>query len=266
MVRRRNRIASMKVYCGQLDIAWENKQANFDKVRALVDKLRPAAGSLLVLPEMFATGFSMNVAAIAENAASRTREFLAEIAREHRLYLQAGLVIRSAAGRGLNQAIVLNPEGQELTRYTKIHPFRLGGEMEAYERGSEITSFDWQGLRVCPFICYDLRFPEIFRSAVRQSAECFVVIACWPSRREQHWVSLLQARAIENLSYVVGVNRAGQDPHHVYPGRSLVVDPHGKIVADAGAAEGIISAEIDPATVRGWRNDFPALADMHWHD
>ena len=94
----------------------------------------------------------------------------------------------------------------------------------------------------------------------------FVVIANWPNRREEHWVTLLQARAIENLAFVVGVNRAGADPRHVYPGHSLIIDPHGRIVADAGAKEGIVSAEIDPQVVRNWRRDFPALADMHWRD
>jgi predicted amidohydrolase len=110
-----------------------------------------------------------------------------------------------------------------------------------------------------------LRFPEIFRTAVKRGAEVFVVIADWPNRREHHWVTLLQARAIENLAYVVGVNRAGKDPFHVYPGRSMIVDPHGKILADAGLNEGIVSAEIDPVVVRSWRKDFPALQDIHWN-
>jgi predicted amidohydrolase len=121
-------------------------------------------------------------------------------------------------------------------------------------------------MKAAPFICYDLRFPEVFRAAARRGAEIFLVIANWPDRREQHWVTLLQARAIENLAYVVGVNRSGRDPEHVYPGRSMIIDPHGKILADAGGGEAVISAEIDPAEVRNWRRDFPALADMHWRD
>ena len=94
----------------------------------------------------------------------------------------------------------------------------------------------------------------------------FVVIADWPNKREHHWVTLLQARAIENLAYVIGVNQSGQDPKFVYPGRSLVIDPHGRILTDAGLSEGIVSAEIDPVVVRTWRKDFPALEDMHWRD
>lgn len=254
----------MKVYCCQLDIVWEDKRANYEKVRSLVTAARPESGSLLVLPEMFSTGFSMNVQAVAEEATPGTDAFLRQLARDCGVYIQAGLVTRGANGRGLNQALILSPEGRELARYNKIHPFTLGGESANYDRGTEIRIFEWQGLKVCPFICYDLRFPEIFRSAVRAGAEMFVVIADWPSRREQHWVTLLQARAIENLAYVVGVNRSGADPYYPYPGRSLVADPQGRIVVDAGGREGIVSAEVDPEIVRAWRRDFPALQDMHW--
>jgi omega-amidase len=257
----------MKVYCCQFEIAWEDKAENFRKVRALLAGARPEPGSLLVLQEMFSTGFSMNVAGIAEEISPGTEEFVREIATEHQLYVMAGIVRRNQERRGLNQAIVISPQGEELTRYSKIHPFTLGGESANYARGTRIEFFDWHGMKVAPFICYDLRFPEVFRSAVTGSgerAEMFVVIAAWPNRREQHWVTLLQARAIENQAYVVGVNQTGKDPQFVYPGRSMVVDPHGKILVDAGAAEGIISAEVDPLEVRNWRRDFPALADMHW--
>ncbi len=256
----------MKVYACQLDIIWEDKPANFEKVRSLVLSAQPDPGSLFVLPEMFSTGFSMNVQAIAEEATPGTEEFLRDLARQWKIYIQAGLVTQGPDGKGLNQAVVISPDGQELTRYTKIHPFTLGGELASYQRGSEIKHYEWNRLQVSPFICYDLRFPEIFRTAVKRGAEMLVVIADWPSRRAHHWVTLLQARAIENLAYVVGVNRAGKDPQHVYPGRSLIIDPHGAILADAGANEAVISAEIDPATVRTWRKDFPALHDIHWRE
>jgi predicted amidohydrolase len=117
-------------------------------------------------------------------------------------------------------------------------------------------------MRVCPFICYDLRFPELFRQGARHGAELFVVIANWPSMREDHWVTLLRARAIENQAYVAAANRCGKDPWLPYPGRSLIVDPHGAVLIDAGPAETAISADIDPANVRSWRNEFPILRDM----
>lgn len=251
----------MKVYCCQLDIAWEDKEANYGQVHKLLQASRPEPGSLIVLPEMFATGFSMNVAAIAEAETGATESFVAALAREFGCSIVAGVVTKP--GKGANQAVVYGPEGL-LARYTKIHPFSLGGELEHYERGRGIAFFEWQGLKVAPLVCYDLRFPELFRTAVQGGAEMFVVIANWPSKREQHWVTLLQARAIENLAFVVGVNRAGRDPQHVYPGRTMVVNPHGEILVDAGAEAKVVRAEIEPAVVRSWRQQFPALRDMHW--
>jgi omega-amidase len=256
----------MKVYACQLDISWEDKATNYRKVRDLVNGARPERGSLFVLPEMFATGFSMDVPAVAEENRSETMEFLRDLAKDRKIYVQAGLVTKNGDGKGLNQAVVITPEGKELVRYTKIHPFTLGGELANYERGTEVKLYEWNRLQVTPFICYDLRFPEIFRTAVQRGAEMFVVIADWPNKREHHWVTLLQARAIENLAYVIGVNQTGRDPHHVYPGRSMIIDPHGKILADAGGAAGVISAEIDPTVVRSWRKDFPALQDIHWRE
>lgn len=255
----------MKVYCCQLNIEWENKKANYKLVERLLEVTVPEAGSLVVLPEMFSTGFSMNVEAITEEESlATTGTFLAQLAKRYRIFTLGGLVTPANDGKGRNEAVIFNPEGDRLARYAKIHPFSLGGELEHYARGTQVICFDWHGLKVAPFVCYDLRFPEVFRTAVAQGAEMFVVIANWPSKREQHWIRLLEARAIENLAYVVGVNRSGADPRHVYPGRTMVIDPHGKILVDAGSSEGIVSAEIDPAVVRTWRQEFPALLDMHW--
>jgi omega-amidase len=255
----------VKVYCCQLDIAWEDKERNFARTRDLLAVTKPEPGSLIVLPEMFATGFSMNVAGIHEPAGDKTEQFLQTLASEHNSCVIGGIVTRDRQGQGRNEALVFSPEGKMLARYAKIHPFSLGGESGSYSRGFEIVTFDFGGFKIAPFVCYDLRFPEIFRAAVQQGAEMFVLIANWPTRREQHWVTLLQARAIENLAWTVGVNRSGKDPQHVYPGRSMIVDPHGFIRADAGMGEGIAIAEADLPTVRSWREQFPALRDMHWH-
>jgi predicted amidohydrolase len=121
-------------------------------------------------------------------------------------------------------------------------------------------------VKVAPFVCYDLRFPEVFRSAVRKGAQVMAVIANWPAKRVEHWVTLLKARAIENQAYVIGVNRVGTDPKLTYPGRSLIVDPHGNVLADGGDKEAVIRAEIDAGVVDAWRRDFPALRDMHWRE
>jgi len=122
--------------------------------------------------------------------------------------------------------------------------------------------FAWQSFQVAPFICYDLRFPELFRASARRGAQLFAVIANWPLTRAQHWITLLQARAIENQAYVAGVNRCGRDPKLGYNGRSLIISPQGDILADAEDKECVISAELDLAGLLAWREKFPALQDM----
>lgn len=253
----------MKVYCCQIDIVWENKSATMAKVREAVTRAKVEPGSLVVLPEMFATGFSMNVAAVHEGPTLDGERFLSELARETRAFFLGGVVTLASDGRGRNEAVVFNQTGDLLTRYSKMHPFTFGGESQHYAPGAEIVTFQWHEFVVTPFVCYDLRFPEVFRSAVRRGAEMFVVIANWPSKRLPHWIALLRARAIENQAYVVGVNRTGNDPKLAYPGRSMVIDPRGEILADAGEMEAVLSVDVSIDGVTDWRREFPALQDIH---
>ncbi|HEX5446549.1 MAG TPA: nitrilase-related carbon-nitrogen hydrolase, partial [Pirellulales bacterium] len=159
-------------------------------------------------------------------------------------------------------AAAFGPTGALVARYAKLQPFTLADETKHYEAGGSVVTFPWQGFSVAPFVCYDLRFPELFRASVRRGAELMVVIANWPQSREAHWLALLRARAIENQSYVLGVNRAGDDPHLRYGGHSLLVDPRGETVIEAGSGPQVLSAEIERATLVDYRRDFPALGDM----
>jgi predicted amidohydrolase len=252
----------MKLIGVQVDIVWEDKAATFDRVRRLLQAARPPAGSLVVLPEMFATGFSMNVAGIQEGSKRLGEQFMESVAREYGAYILGGVATLGADGKGRNQAVAYSPQGRELVRYDKNYPFRIGGESEQYKAGDSCAYFDWAGMKVSPFVCYDLRFPELFRRAVKERPQMIAVIASWPAVRDYHWVTLLQARAIENQAWVIGVNRCGKDPKHTYSGRSLIVDPHGRIVTDAGSAEGVISAEVDPKTADELRHELPFLEDM----
>lgn len=251
----------MKVFCFQLDIVWEDKRANFERLERLLAGARPPAGSLVVLPEMCFTGFSMNVRQIAEHEPKYTEAFLAGVAERYGVYLVSGLVTQTPDGMGRNEAVYVVPEGAVESRYRKLHLFSPAGENSFFERGGRVVTFAWQGGLVAPFICYDLRFPEAFRAAVDLGAELYVVIANWPRVRERHWLALLQARAIENQAFVAGVNRCGRDPHVEYSGRSVIVAPDGEVIADAGENEGWICGELDWETVRGYRKRFPALSD-----
>jgi omega-amidase len=252
----------MKVFCCQFDLVWENKTANLAKASSLLADGDIPSGSLVLLPEMFLTGFTMNVEAAREPPAGPAEQGLAELARRHRIYLLAGLVCIGPDGRSRNQSVTFSPEGREIARYAKIHPFTPGGESAQYAAGEQTITFKWHEMVVAPFICYDLRFPEIFRMAAWQRPHLYAVIASWPEARIGHWVKLLQARAIENQCYVAGCNRIGQDPKFNYTGRSIIVNPHGEILADADNRECIIGTELDLPALEEYRRKIPFLDDM----
>ncbi len=246
----------------QLDAVWEDKAANHAKLAALLAADPPERGTLVVLPEMWATGFSMNVAEITEFGVE-TEAFMAAQAEAYGIGLLGGVVTTGADGLGRNEAVFFGADGEEAARYAKMHPFSFGGETRHYGRGSEVALFEWQGWMVAPLICYDLRFPEVFRRAARMGAEVFCVLANWPQAREDHWMTLLKARAIENQAYAVGVNRCGDDPELHYGGRSLIFGPRGEVLADAGRGEGMVSARLDREALLTYRREFPALDDIH---
>jgi predicted amidohydrolase len=252
----------VKLACCQFDIAWENKPANHGRVAAMLRAAALPPGSLVLLPEMFSTGYSMNVAAIAETDDGSTHTFLSQLSRELNLNLLAGVVRSTAGGKSVNEAVAFDADGRELSRYQKLHPFSFAGEDKYFAAGESVITFGWNDFTVAPFICYDLRFPEPFRTATRRGADCFAVIANWPASRELPWVTLLQARAIENQAYVAGVNRCGDDPNTRYAGRSLIIDPRGNILADGGAEPGVISTEVDRASLLAFRDKFPVLRDV----
>ncbi len=256
----------MRVLACQLDIAWHDKPRNYERLRELVDAARPAAGSLIVAPEMFATGFSMRVAEIAEAAEGPTHAFLSAAAKEWKSHVLAGLVTQNAQRRGQNEALLFGPDGREQVRYVKRHPFSFGGETACYAAGERIVVAPVGPFSLAPTICYDLRFPETYRRATLAGADLLAVIANWPKPRVTHWRALLVARAIENQAYVVGVNRAGADPDHRYTGQSLIVDPWGRVLADAGEGERVIEAEIELEALEEYRRYLPALCDIRAED
>ncbi|MFP6874118.1 MAG: nitrilase-related carbon-nitrogen hydrolase [Verrucomicrobiales bacterium] len=251
----------MQLHLFQTDIAWENPQRNRDALIIQIENLKPSPGDLLILPEMYATGFSMNAEQTAEETGKLqlNADFLLQSARSTGCCIIGGAATKSGQ-RFFNEAIAAFPDGQD-ARYRKHQPFTAGGESEVFTAGDTLVKFDWQQWCVGMTICYDLRFPEIYRSLAFNGAELLVNIANWPRRRIGHWVTLLTARAIENQCYVAGVNRVGKDPQNHYPGRSIVVDPHGTIIADAGEDCGVASVTIDIETIRSWRREFPALKD-----
>lgn len=255
----------MKVHLVQLDSVWENPPANFAAVDRLLAARPPEAGALVVLPEMFATGFSLNKAATGSAQTSEIEEYVRALARRHAVGVLAGVTHPGKEGQVRNEAVVYSPQGEVLARYLKQRPFSGAGEDLAHERGTETVLFSWEGAQIALFVCYDLRFPELFRTATRAGAQVLMVIAAWPVTRIDHWLTLLRARAIENQAWVVGVNRTGNEPKFQYCGRSVIVDPQGLLVADAGEAEGALPFTFDAGAASAWREAFPAVRDfLRW--
>lgn len=257
----------MRVYAVQFAIAWENPTTNFQRVTRLLSHANIAPNSLIILPEMFATGFSMHLP-LTTAAQQQTRKFLAKLAKRFDSAVLGGLTAQAPAPhlhKGLNQALALAPDGSLLNTYNKIHPFSYGQESAHFIPGNAITTFTWQKFTICPFICYDLRFPEIFRLALRQGTNLFTLSANWPAARTHHWLTLLQARAIENQSYVVGVNclTDPQSPKTLYDGQSRIFDPQGNPLATAEATPTVLTANLSLPKLRQYRREFPALADLH---
>ncbi len=252
----------MQIVAVQLDMAWEDKPANHQRVRELLAAAPIEPDGLIILPEMFETGFSMNLQITPQNESREGEKLLRELAAQYQSAVLGGVAGPVCQGVSTNEAVAFAPDGTELVRYQKMRPFTLSGEDQNYPAGDEHRIFEWQGVKIAPFVCYDLRFPEVFRPAVRAGAELITLIACWPSKRSEHWVRLLQARAIENLAAVVGVNRAGEEPGLQFDGRSSAFDHMGNPLFEADEREQVLTTTIDVEVLRSWREYFPALRDM----
>ncbi|MEO8082779.1 MAG: nitrilase-related carbon-nitrogen hydrolase [Ardenticatenales bacterium] len=259
-------VGSIVVAGVEMDIAWEDPAENLERADAAAAAARSAGATLLVLPEMFATGFSMAAEHIAPWG-GEIRMGMAEIARRHNLWVIGGYA-EPGPGRPRNAASVIDPRGDEALRYHKIHPFSFGGEDAHYDGGDALPgTVDIDGVRVTPLICYDLRFPEPFRAAADRT-DLFVVIANWPAARAVHWSALLAARAIENQAYVLGVNRVGEGGGLAYQGGSVLLDPWGlptsldsPTLATTTDHARLIYGQVAADTVADARKRFSALAD-----
>ena len=248
----------MKVALVQLDTVWEDVPASRARAAPLLERAAREGARLAVLPEMYSTGFSMHPERVAEPPGGPSEAFLVERARALGLFLLAS-VPQKDGGRPRNVALLVAPDGA-VTRYAKIHPFSFAGEDRVYEAGAGIVTAEVEGVRVTPFVCYDLRFPEPFRLAADRT-DLFAVVSNWPERRQAHLTALLQARAIENLAYVVGVNRTGEGDGVRYVGRSAAFSPWGERLVEADESQCVVFCDVDPAVVARARETFPALRD-----
>ena len=258
----------MRIAALQHDIVWEDRDANFERLAPRIEGAVAVGAELILLTETFSTGFSMTPG-IGEPEGGPSSQFLADQAAAHGVWVggtcpeiddDGGGAGGGAASLPYNSFVLAGPDGTA-HRYRKLHPFTHAGEHERFRPGEKPVTVQIGDLRVTPFVCYDLRFANVFWQAAPET-DVYLVPANWPSPRRHHWQSLLLARAIENQAYVVGCNRvgtAGDGTEHV--GDSRIVSPMGELLASAAAVETLVMADVDPAEVTATRERLRFLPD-----
>lgn len=249
----------MKILLVQYNPAWEDKEKNKKQILSLMDY--KTEGDLLIFPEMTLTGFSMNAARLGEEREGGSFRFFSEAAKEKSLNVLAG-IIEKEGDYFYNTLLHINPSGALINYYRKIHPFSFSNENRYYKGGDKPVFTNINGWKTGLSICYDLRFPELFRFYAKEKTDLIVNIANWPVTRIEHWRTLLKARAIENQCFVAGVNRTGDDPNAAYNGFTSVFDPAGKEIVAVENDKKIITVDLEKEKVEEVRNKFPFLNDI----
>ena len=242
----------------QLDLVWENPRTNREKIDQFLQKV-PKGTELVFLPEMFSTGFSMNVSELVESMEGETIQWMKKRCIELQIALCGSLIILEN-GQFFNLLVFIEPSGA-LQFYNKRHLFTMGNEESHFESGKERLIVNYHGWRICPLICYDLRFPVWARN--HNEYDILIYSANWPQARTEVWNTLLKARAIENQAYVIGANRVGVDGNSIsYSGNSQLIDPKGIVLSTVEEySEGFVSSQFSYPELMKFRKEFPVLND-----
>ena len=254
----------MRVAAIQHDIVWCDREANFEHLAPLIAGAAGAGARLILLSETFSTGFATDRDDLGEPEGGPSSQFLVAQARLHGVWVGGSCPEITADApaddqRPHNTLVLAGPDGTQ-HRYRKIHPFTYGGETKHFRAGDQFVTVDVEGLRVTLFVCYDLRFADEFWQLANDT-DVYLVPANWPEARRLPWMSLLQARAIENQAYVIGCNRVGTGNGLPYSGDSRIIDPLGEVLASAALTESILLADISAQRVAEVRDRFRFLQD-----
>lgn len=248
-------LAQMAVIRGRPD-------ANTATVEALAAQAAEQGAHLMLLPELWPTGYDLDRAAqTAAPLDGGPFATMSGLARQHRLYIAGTALEANPAGQPFNTAALFGPDGALAGAYRKVHLFPPMGEREAMAPGASLPAFDLPWGRAALAICYDLRFPELWRHYTQAGAHAILIPAEWPARRAEHWRVLLRARAVENQLFVMGCNRAGADADGEFAGHSAAVDPWGQVLVEGGWEPGLFLATLDLDQVARTRRQFPFLED-----
>lgn len=250
----------LKVTLIQSNLFWEDKEKNLDQFSKKIDALS-APTDLIVLPEMFSTGFSMNPRKLAEGMNGDTVSWIKSKAREKKCVV-TGSFICEEGGHFYNRLLWVNPDGS-YSKYDKRHLFSMGDEHNHYVAGEEKLIVKLKDWKICPLICYDLRFPVWARNTKESFYDVLIYVANWPERRSHHWKTLLLARAIENQSYLLGVNRVGEDGNNVsHSGDSAAINPKGELLSKIKPGEEAIETlTLSYSELSEFRKQFPVIED-----
>ncbi len=249
----------MNVTLIQTELVWENAVQNRMHLERLIDSHHTKT-DLFVLPEMFSTGFSMNPQQLAETMQGETMTWLKDMAQRKQTNI-CGSIMMNEEGRYVNRFVWMKPDGTFFF-YDKRHLFRMGNEHLHYHSGQRRIIIEYNGWRIFPVVCYDLRFPVWLRRTKQFDYDMMLVVANWPEKRSEHWKALLTARAIENQCYVVAVNRTGEDGNAIsHSGDSSIIRPKGEWLFRANAEETVTSFDLELEEVSGFRTLFPAMED-----
>jgi len=252
----------LKVAVLQLDIAFGDPEANIEKVKQTLAEIADQKPDLAILPELWTTGYDLpRLEKIADQEAERLTSILGELARKHNLHLIAGSVAKKTEQGIYNTLLAFNRHGEKVGEYEKAHLIRLMDEEKYMAAGKRLGLFELENIPCAGVICYDIRFPEWIRRHVLEGAQILFVPAEWPRSRLAHWKNLLVSRAIENQCYVIACNRVGSDPNNEFAGHSMVIDPWGEILLEAGLEETVLIGEIDLELVADVRSRIPIFAD-----
>ncbi len=250
---------TLRINLLQLDLVWENPEANKKQIQDLLSELSPGSNDLFILPEMFTTGFSMESSRLAENMDGSSLRWLHQLADEHQAAFCGSLIIEED-GRFFNRLVWVEPGTGAVKTYDKKHLFSLAGEHKHYTAGNQHLILEYRQWKISFFICYDLRFPVWSRNT--QGADLMIYVANWPTKRAGAWNRLLPARAIENQCFVAGINRVGTDGIGIdYPGDSAVYNFEGERILHLGASQCYASVILEKGGLEIYRRAYPFLND-----
>ena len=250
----------MRICSAQLASVWEDPVADLAKAASGIASAKEKGAEMVCFPEQFLTGWSPHSSRFAEAPEGPSVRAFRDLAREHAIFV-IGSYVEGHEPRPLNTSVAIDPEGEVVASFSKIHPFSAGGEDLHYGRGDHLSVFTAGGIRFGIAICYDLRFAPVFRAYAMQGVHCVLVPSAWPCSRIRAWEILIQARALDNQFYVIGCNPTGTTPVDRYCGRSLSADPVGAAISRGGEGEELVMTEIDPGKVDAARSRIPVERD-----